>query len=169
MSTDDSIEANMSTFSLEMREMAFILRNVNEKSLTIIDELGRGNILRSHPGVLSLHLATDVTESDMDIPTVTMLYKIESGPVEERHYGLDLARAIKFPRLFMERAERVSMALEEQTEHDDALGSYIKQLQQDFIVGMEEIERSVQLSESEPESELVEEDIDVIEVMDSPL
>lgn len=161
-----------------------------------------GNILRSHPGVLSLHLATDVTESDMDIPTVTMLYKIESGPVEERHYGLDLARAIGFPRLFMERAERVSMALEEQTERkmevsqsrallrrrklilnlhqmllclrdsdidDDALGSYIKQLQQDFIVGMEEIERSVQLSESEPESELVEEDIDVIEVMDSPL
>jgi DNA mismatch repair protein MSH4 len=26
MSTDDSIEANMSTFSLEMREIAFILR-----------------------------------------------------------------------------------------------------------------------------------------------
>lgn len=26
VSTDDSIEANMSTFSLEMREMAFILR-----------------------------------------------------------------------------------------------------------------------------------------------
>lgn len=28
MSTDDSIEANMSTFSLEMREMAFILRYI---------------------------------------------------------------------------------------------------------------------------------------------
>lgn len=28
MSTDDSIEANMSTFSLEMREAAFILRFV---------------------------------------------------------------------------------------------------------------------------------------------
>ncbi len=26
LSTDDNIEANMSTFSLEMREMAFILR-----------------------------------------------------------------------------------------------------------------------------------------------
>jgi DNA mismatch repair protein MSH4 len=28
VTTDDSIEANMSTFSLEMREMAFILRLV---------------------------------------------------------------------------------------------------------------------------------------------
>ncbi|KAH8890476.1 hypothetical protein GQ53DRAFT_794774 [Thozetella sp. PMI_491] len=42
VSTDDNIEANMSTFSIEMREMAFILRNVGPKSLAIIDELGRG-------------------------------------------------------------------------------------------------------------------------------
>ncbi|KAK4942231.1 MutS protein msh4 [Elasticomyces elasticus] len=42
VSTDDSIEANVSTFASEMRETAFILRNVSTQSLVMIDELGRG-------------------------------------------------------------------------------------------------------------------------------
>lgn len=42
VSMDDNIESNLSTFSVEMREMAFILRNIDDKSLAIIDELGRG-------------------------------------------------------------------------------------------------------------------------------
>lgn len=46
MSTDDSIEANLSTFSMEMREMAFILRGINGRSMAIIDELGRGTSTR---------------------------------------------------------------------------------------------------------------------------
>lgn len=46
MSTDDSIEANMSTFSIEMREMAFILRNINKNSMVVVDELGRGTSTR---------------------------------------------------------------------------------------------------------------------------
>lgn len=46
VSLDDNIESNLSTFSVEMREMAFILRNVDNKSLTIIDELGRGTSTR---------------------------------------------------------------------------------------------------------------------------
>ncbi|EFY89350.1 DNA-binding domain of DNA mismatch repair MUTS family [Metarhizium acridum CQMa 102] len=46
VSLTDNLEANLSTYSLEMREMAFILRNVNDKSLVIIDELGRGTCPR---------------------------------------------------------------------------------------------------------------------------
>ncbi|KAF4983970.1 hypothetical protein FDECE_17185 [Fusarium decemcellulare] len=41
VSLDDNIESNLSTFSVEMREMAFILRNIDDKSLVVIDELGR--------------------------------------------------------------------------------------------------------------------------------
>ncbi|KAL7924326.1 muts domain V domain-containing protein [Trichoderma austrokoningii] len=42
ISAQDSIEANLSSFGVEMREMAFILKNVDKQSLAIIDELGRG-------------------------------------------------------------------------------------------------------------------------------
>ncbi|KAI1452640.1 DNA mismatch repair protein-like protein MutS [Annulohypoxylon moriforme] len=150
MSTDDSIEANMSTFSLEMREMAFILRNVNERSLTIIDELGRGTstrdglaialaisealiqsnslvwfathfqqlakVLGSRPGALNLHLATETHDMDNGNAKMTMLYKITSGPMQEEHYGLNLARAIGFPERFIQTAEEVSNTLAETIE-----------------------------------------------------
>ena len=46
VSMDDCIEANVSTFAGEMREMAFILRTIDQNSLAIIDELGRGTSTR---------------------------------------------------------------------------------------------------------------------------
>lgn len=42
VSIADDLEANVSTFAVEMREMAFILRNIEARSMVIIDELGRG-------------------------------------------------------------------------------------------------------------------------------
>ncbi|KPM34986.1 MutS 4 [Neonectria ditissima] len=46
VSLEDNIESNLSTFSVEMREMAFILRNIDDKSLAVVDELGRATSTR---------------------------------------------------------------------------------------------------------------------------
>ena len=143
VSTDDNIEANLSTFSVEMREMAFILRNIDEKSLAVIDELGRGTstrdglaiaiamsealvlskasvwfathfvelarVLADRPGVLNLHLATSCSTTQEGLPHMVMLYKAKSGTVDpDEHYGINLARAIGFPSIFISKAEEVS-------------------------------------------------------------
>lgn len=149
-STDDNIESNMSTFSVEMRDMAFVLRNIDDKSLAIIDELGRGtstrdglaiaiamaealvqsnalvffathfgelaHVLEDRPGVLNLHLATETTIAEDDIPKMIMLYKVGSGPVQEQNYGINLARAIGFPERFLDLAEDVTDFLKQAAE-----------------------------------------------------
>ena len=42
LSLDDSSAAGISTFAEEMRAMAFILQHVDERTLVLVDELGRG-------------------------------------------------------------------------------------------------------------------------------
>ena len=139
-------------------------------------------ILQNHDGVLNLNLATEMTRTDTELPTMTMLYKIGAGPVKERHYGLNLARTIGLPQQFIETAEQVTTALEEIAERkkaesesrktlgrrrlvlelhetlkrlrdsnmdDNALGSYMRRLQAEFIERMEEFDASSQTSRLE--------------------
>jgi len=49
--SDDDIEKNCSTFKLEMKEMNYIIRNIGESSLLIIDELGRGTGIEEGVGI----------------------------------------------------------------------------------------------------------------------
>ncbi|TQN72816.1 MutS protein-like protein 4, partial [Colletotrichum shisoi] len=171
VTTDDHIETNMSTFSLEMREMAFILSNVTDRSIVIIDELGRGtstrdglaisiamaealiqsralvwfathftelgngtptpywwvslttdikaaDILADRPEVLNLHLVTQVSTTADDVPKMTMLYKVESGKNRELLYGITLAKAMGFPKRFLEVAEQVAVSLRQKRERN---------------------------------------------------
>ena len=141
VSTDDSIEANTSTFAAEMRETAFILGNINSRSLVIVDELGRGTstrdglciaiaiaeamieskalvfrdlarFLAERPGVVNLHLAVDMANADR----MLMLYKVASGYVQEEHYGIALAKVVDLPARVIEVAEEVSRVLKASSE-----------------------------------------------------
>jgi len=59
------------------------------------------------------HYATQTTQpaNPVDMPTVTMLYRLADGPVEDTHYGLQLASVVGFPASFMETANRVADGL----------------------------------------------------------
>jgi DNA mismatch repair protein MSH4 len=139
---DDNIETNVSTFAAEMREIAFILRNIDRRSMAIIDELGRGTstrdglaialaiaealvsskalvwfathfkdlatIMHERSGVQNLHLTVNMENEQ----SMTMLYKIAQGAVQELHYGLTLARVVPLPPGLVDHAAVVAHKLE---------------------------------------------------------
>ncbi|WPH01153.1 Hypothetical protein R9X50_00398800 [Acrodontium crateriforme] len=143
VSMDDNIEANVSTFAAEMREAAFILRNIDCHSMAIVDELGRGtstrdglaialaiaealvgsraliwfvthfrdlaHIMSQRNGVVNLHLAADLSKPDQ----MRMSYHVESGVVQDEHYGLKLAKFVSLPPDVIEHAELVARTLEQ--------------------------------------------------------
>jgi DNA mismatch repair protein MSH4 len=67
-------------------------------------------IMSERAGVINMHLAVDTSDDN----TMTMLYKIDEGFVQEEHYGLALARVVDLPPQVLEIAEEVSQALEAQ-------------------------------------------------------
>jgi DNA mismatch repair protein MSH4 len=143
ISLDDNIEANVSTFAAEMREAAFIMRNINGQSMAIVDELGRGTSTRDGLAI-AIAIAEALIESRALVWFVThfrdlakilaerngvvnlhlavdnseddkmeMLYRVSSGAVQDEHYGLKLARVMPLPPDVIEHAELVSATLDQ--------------------------------------------------------
>ncbi|KAG0231804.1 MutS protein msh4 [Actinomortierella wolfii] len=139
---DDSIEVNASTFTVEMREIAYILQNITDKSLVIIDELGRGTSTHDGMGIafavcevlaqarafvfFATHfheLASTLTvyhnvlrmEGNAQ-PTMVFKYRVTDGRAQEEHYGLTLAKMMRLPSDVLERASDVSKRLKSMVE-----------------------------------------------------
>ena len=144
LSLDDSSTSNISTFASEMRETAFILRNIDRRSLVIVDELGRGTssrdglaiaiavaeaLILSRSNVWFVTHLLDMARYLAERPGVVnlhlavqiedrsrmkMLYRIAQGPVQEANYGITLAKVIGLPAAILARAEKVSNSLQQE-------------------------------------------------------
>ncbi|KAG0299673.1 MutS protein msh4 [Dissophora globulifera] len=85
----DSIELNASIFMMEMKETAYIFQNITERSLVIIDELGRELTasLTVYHTVVNLHLETETARDNGDAPGINFKYRLTDGSAREQHYG----------------------------------------------------------------------------------
>lgn len=91
---DDDFETSSSTFMLEMKEISYIIHNVSDKSLIIIDELGRGTSAEEGIGIchsvceflLSLKVFTLFATHFLELCQLESLYpNVENQHMEVQH------------------------------------------------------------------------------------
>jgi len=145
----DELTRGQSTFMVEMTETARILNTASERSLVILDEIGRGTstydgislawavveYLHDHLGCRTFfathyHELTDLEQSldgtkNLNVAVrewqdeVVFLHKIIDGSAD-KSYGIHVARLAGVPREVVERSKEILSQLEE--EHLDAEG-----------------------------------------------
>ena len=139
----DELARGQSTFMVEMTETARILNTATERSLVILDEIGRGTStydglslawavvehIQAQVGCRTLfathyHELTDLARELSGVRNanvavrewneeVIFLHKIVTGPAD-KSYGIHVARLAGIPRDVVERAKDVLSTLEEQ-------------------------------------------------------
>jgi DNA mismatch repair protein MutS len=145
----DELSRGQSTFMVEMTETARILNTATERSLVILDEIGRGTStydgislawsvvehLHDHLSCRTFfathyHELTDLAQSmdrigNLNVAVrewqdeVVFLHKIVEGSAD-KSYGIHVARLAGVPRTVIERSKEILAQLEE--EHIDATG-----------------------------------------------
>ncbi|PON97698.1 DNA mismatch repair [Trema orientale] len=142
MGTLDNLESNSSTFMTEMKETAFVMQNVSQRSLIVMDELGRATsssdgfaiawscceyllslkaytIFATHMENLS-ELATiypnvKILHFNVDIKNNRLDFKFQlnDGPRHIPHYGLLLAEVAGLPSSVVETARNITSRITE--------------------------------------------------------
>ncbi|GMN31146.1 hypothetical protein TIFTF001_003124 [Ficus carica] len=142
MGTVDNLESNSSTFMTEMRETAFVMQNVSQRSLIVMDELGRATsssdgfaiawscceyllslkaytIFATHMENLTelatLYPNVKILHFDVDIRNNRLDFKfqLKDGPRHIPHYGLLLAEAAGLPSSVVEAARKITSRITE--------------------------------------------------------
>jgi len=146
----DNLSTGESTFMVEMNETASILNNLSDRSLLLLDEIGRGTStydgisiawaiaehLHEHPGRPRTLFATHYHELNGMAATFPRIHNANVAVREvdgkvlflrklvpggsDRSFGIHVARMAGMPRGVVERARKVLAHLERS--HDDGLG-----------------------------------------------
>lgn len=138
--TDDNMETNSGTFMVEMNEVAYIIQNVSNKSLVLIDELGRGTsniegnsitwsiceyLLSTQAYVILVTHYMQLVELEFLYPnvknyhcmvstnegTLHFAYNIGEGSCNEDNYGLKLAKMLGLPKEIVSHAQEICYTL----------------------------------------------------------
>ncbi|KAJ9549971.1 hypothetical protein OSB04_022514 [Centaurea solstitialis] len=142
MGTVDNLESNSSTFMTEMKETAFILQNSSERSLVVMDELGRATsssdgfaiawscceqllslknytIFATHMENLSelasIYPNVKILHFDVEVKNKRLDFKFElkDGLQHVPHYGLLLAGVAGLPSSVIETARNITSRITE--------------------------------------------------------
>ena len=179
----DDLARGRSTFMIEMVEVATILNGATDKSLVILDEVGRGTAtfdglsiawatveyLHDHNKARALFATHyhELTALGKKLPRVSMhtmrikewqgdivfLHEVGEGAVN-RSYGIHVARLAGMPESVLTRAEQVLNELEEKRAHQKPLF--------DDLPLFSTVEKKVQSKESTIEKELKALDVDAL-------
>lgn len=142
MGAVDNLESNSSTFMTEMRETAFIMQNASQRSLIVMDELGRAtsssdgfaiawscceNLLSLKAYTIFATHMENLSELAALYPNVKILhfhvdirnnrldfkFQLKDGPRHVPHYGLLLASVAGLPSSVIETAQIITSKITE--------------------------------------------------------
>lgn len=155
----DNLSGGESTFMVEMNETASIINNISDRSLVLLDEIGRGTSTydgisiawsivehlhnsATHPKTLFATHYHELNELEHQLDRVKnfhithketgnkVIFLRKLAPGGSRHsFGIQVARMAGMPKTLLERADEILALLEEKHSSDEATAEKVKKIE----------------------------------------